>query len=65
MNLRTRVLIVGGIIGAALGVAGGLLYWNSNLTVDAKGEEQLEMPTPSSALQLGLGVITVLRQITK
>ena len=65
MNLRTRVLIIGGIIGALLGVSAALLYLRStDIEVDNEGREHLPPVQPAKALGVGLGTLTVLRQIT-
>ncbi len=64
MNLRTRVLLTGGILGALIGVLAGWLYYNSvPVQVDEKGRETIAPPTASHALKLGLGILGILRQI--
>ena len=64
MNLRTRVLLTGGILGAVIGVIAGWLYYNSvPLQVDEKGRQTIALPSASHALKLGLGVLGILRQI--
>lgn len=64
MNLRTRVLIIGGVIGGLVGVLAAHLYLRSVL-VEAgdEGEAQLPSVQPGDAIKLSLGVLTVLRQI--
>lgn len=65
MNLRTRVMITGGILGALLGVSAAYLYMRSvPLQVDEEGQERLPAIQPGKALAVGLGVLTVLKQIT-
>lgn len=65
MSLRTRVMIVGGIVGALLGVSAAYLYLRSTpVEVDAEGRERLPALQPGKALTVGLGVMTVLKQIT-
>ncbi len=64
MNVRTRALVFGGVIGALLGALGGWLYFNANVQVDEEEEEALEPPTAGDALKLVLGVLGVLRLIT-
>lgn len=65
MNLRTRVLIIGGIIGALLGVGAAYLYLRSTpVEVDEEGRERLPAVPPGDAIKLSLGVLTVLKQIT-
>lgn len=64
MNLKTRVMIVGGVVGALLGVGAAYLYLQSaGVRVDEEGNEQLPAVQPVKALTLGLGVMTLLRQI--
>lgn len=65
MNFRTRALVIGGLIGALIGVLAGWLYFNSNVLVNEEGAEQLTPPTPASSLKLGLGMLSVLRQIVE
>ena len=65
MNFRTRALVFGGLIGALIGALAGWLYFNTNVLVTEEGEEQLEAPTPATSLKLGLGLLSVLRQITE
>lgn len=65
MNLRTRVIIIGGALGALLGVGAAYLYLKSTpVDVDAEGNEQLPPVQPGKALTAGLGVLTVLKQVT-
>ena len=65
MNLRTRVMIIGGILGALLGVSAAYLYLSSTpIEVDEKGRERLPPVQTGKALTTGLGVLTVLKQIT-
>ncbi len=64
MNLKTRVMIVGGVVGALLGVGAAYLYLQSSgVVVDEEGNERLPAVQPAKALTLGLGVMTLLRQI--
>jgi hypothetical protein len=64
MNLRTRVMIVGGIVGALLGVSAAYLYMRSvPIKVDEEGRERLPAVQPGRALAVSVGVLTVLRQI--
>jgi hypothetical protein len=63
MNLRTRVMIIGGVVGALLGVGAAYLYLQSGVEVDEEGNERLPTVQPAKALTLGLGVMTLLRQI--
>jgi hypothetical protein len=64
MNYRTRTLLIGGAVGALVGIFAGLLYFNSNVQVDEGGQELLESPSAGDALKLGLSLLGVLRLIT-
>jgi len=65
MNLRTRLMVVGGVLGALLGVSAAYLYMRSvPIEVDEEGRERLPAVQPGKALAVGLGVMTVLKQIT-
>jgi len=65
MNLRTRIMIIGGVVGALLGVSAAHLYLRSaSVEVNEKGQERLPAVQPGRALTVGLGVLTVLKQIT-
>ena len=64
MNLRTRVLMIGGVMGAMIGVTAAYLYLRSTpVEVDTEGNERLPSPAPGRALTIGLGILTVLKQI--
>jgi hypothetical protein len=58
-------MIFGGVIGAALGVVAGLLYFNSNVALDEEGSEQLDAPSTAMSLKLGMGLLTFLRQFAE
>jgi hypothetical protein len=65
MNLRTRVLIIGGVLGALVGVSAAYLYLRSTpIEVDKEGQERLPSVQPGKALTASLGVLTALKQIT-
>ena len=51
------------LVGLAVGAIAGLIYYNSNVTVDDEGSESLGAPTPSTAVKLGVGMLGVLRLI--
>ncbi|MCX7682048.1 MAG: hypothetical protein N2508_08830 [Anaerolineae bacterium] len=64
MNLRTRIMILGGVLGALLGVGVAYLYLKSiPIQVDEKGQEILPPVQPSKALAAALGVLTAVKQI--
>ena len=64
MNLRTRVMIVGGILGALMGVGAAYLYLRSAaIAVDDGGQERLPSIQPGRALGVGLSALTVLKQV--
>lgn len=64
MNVRMRVMLIGGVVGALLGVGAAYLYLQSNpVEVDAEGKERLPSVQPGKALTVGLGVLTVLKHI--
>jgi hypothetical protein len=57
-------MIVGGFLGGLLGVSAAYLYMRSvSIEVDEEGRERLPAIQPGKALAVGLGVLTVLRQI--
>ena len=65
MNLRTRIMIGGGVLGALLGVSAAYLYMRSvPIEVDEEGRPRLPAVQPGKALAVSLGVLTVLKQIT-
>ena len=65
MNVKTRVLLTGGVIGMLLGTLAGWLYLNSTaIEVDEEGVEHIAPPHAGEALKMGLGVLGVLRQIS-
>jgi hypothetical protein len=60
-----RVLVIGGVLGALLGVSAAYLYLQSaRLELDEQGNERLPSIQPGRALAVGLGTLTVLKQIT-
>jgi len=64
VNLRTRLLLFGGIIGALLGVSVAYLYLRSApIQVDESGRERLPAIPPGEAIRVGLGILTAIRQI--
>ncbi len=64
MNLRTRVMIVGGLLGALLGVGAAYLYLQSTpVDVDEEGQEKLPSVQPGKAITASLGILTAVKQI--
>lgn len=64
MNLRTKVLMFGGIVGALLGVGAAYLYLRAApIQVDEAGNERLPPVQPGDALRVTLGVLTAIRGI--
>lgn len=65
MNLRTRVMIIGGVAGALLGVSAAYVYLRSvPMQVDEEGRNRLPAVRPGDAIKLSLGVLGVLRLIS-
>ncbi|MBL7184185.1 MAG: hypothetical protein ISS50_07025 [Anaerolineae bacterium] len=61
MNSRNKILIIGGIVGSALGILAGWLY------VRTAREEEAVSPQavpPGKMVKLGLSIMEVLRQVT-
>ncbi len=64
MNLRTRVMIISGILGALLGVGAAYLYLQANpVEMDQEGRERLPAIQPGKAIAATLGILTAIRQI--
>ena len=64
MNIKTKVMVTGGVLGALLGVGAAYLYLRSAaVQVDEQGEEQLPAIQPSKALNLGLAVMSLLKLV--
>ncbi len=64
MNVRTRVLLFGGILGALVGVGVAYLYLQTApIEVDEEGRERLPPIQPRDALKASLGLLTAIRQI--
>jgi hypothetical protein len=58
-------MIIGGVVGALLGVGAAQLYLRSTpIEVSEEGQERLPAIQPGRAIAVGLGVLTVLKQIT-
>lgn len=64
MNLRSKVLIFGGVVGALLGVGAAYLYLReTDVEVDEEGAEALPAVQPVDALKVTLGVLTAIRGV--
>jgi hypothetical protein len=64
MNLRTRVLIIGGVLGALLGAGAAYLYLQStSIEVNEEGQERLPNVQPGKAITASLGILTAIKQI--
>ena len=64
MNLRTKVMIIGGVVGALVGVGAAYLYLReAHLDEIAEGEKSLPDVQPKDAIQVTLGVLTAVRGI--
>jgi hypothetical protein len=64
MNTRTKVFVFGGLVGALIGLLAAWLYVREaeSAGVDLDERAGVEI-TPRTGLQVGLGVLGVLRQI--
>ena len=62
MNVRNKTLIIGGLLGSALGILAAWLYVRT-----AREKEEGEAPQavpPGKMVKLGLSIMEVLRQVT-
>ena len=61
MNSRNKTLIIGGLVGSALGILAAWLYVRA-----AREEEAVSSQTvpPGKMVKLGLSIMEVLRQVT-
>lgn len=65
MNLKTRVLLIGGVLGALVGVLAAYIYFNNApVKVDETGKEMIEPPSAGQSVRVGLGLLTVLKMLT-
>jgi hypothetical protein len=67
MKVQQKVLIIGGVAGALIGLGAAFLYLKANegriAAVEAGEAESLTRVKPGEALSIGLTVIGLLRQI--
>jgi hypothetical protein len=61
MSLRNKTLIIGGLVGSALGVLAAWLYVRAAREDEAKPPEAVP---PGKMVKLGLSIMEVLRQVT-
>jgi hypothetical protein len=69
MNVRQKLLIVGGVAGALVGVVAAFLYIKANegrvAAVEAGETEQVGEISPGEAISVGLSLLGVLRLISE
>ncbi|MCD4738367.1 MAG: hypothetical protein K8R89_03800 [Anaerolineae bacterium] len=63
MNTKIKVMLIGGIVGTAVGTLAGLLYYNSAAELDEKGQARIGALRPQEALKLSVGVLGLLRSL--
>ena len=65
MNLRSKVMIIGGVAGAILGIGVAYLYLREAKVEEIEGEEEKQLPDvpPGDAIKVILGVLTAIRGI--
>ncbi len=61
---RTRVLLVGGLVGAILGVISAFLYVRA-ADEQRGGDEPPVGPGPGDAVRLGISLLGIIRTITE
>lgn len=61
MNSRNKTLIIGGLLGSALGILAAWLYVRAAREDEAKPSEAVP---PGKMVKLGLSIMEVLRQVT-
>ncbi|MFL7810828.1 MAG: hypothetical protein ACK2VD_09970 [Anaerolineae bacterium] len=69
MNMRQKLLIVGGIVGAVVGVFAAFLYIKANErridAIEAGEAEEMNQVSPGEAISLGVSLLGVLRLISE
>lgn len=61
-EFRTRVLVIGGILGTVLGVISAILYLRA--AEETYGEDLPSTPQPRDAMRLGVALLAIIRSIT-
>jgi len=64
LNWRQRVLVIGGIVGAVLGVASAYFYIRAAEENNMEGESP-QPPEAGDAVKLGLSLLTIMRTIAE
>ena len=65
MNTKTRVLLIGGLVGAALGALSGWIYYNQNAMVDKEGVEHVETPRAGEIVKFAVALLGAMRLIAE
>lgn len=61
-EFRTRVIVIGGILGTVLGVISAILYLRA--AEETYGDDVPTTPQPRDALRLGVALLAIIRSIT-
>lgn len=61
-DFRTRVLVIGGILGTVLGVVSAILYLRA--AEETYGDDLPKTPQPGDAMRLGVALLAIIRSIT-
>jgi hypothetical protein len=69
MNVRQKLLVVGGVAGAVVGVFAAFLYIKANErrieAVEAGEAEEVNQVSPGEAINLGVSLLGMLRLISE
>ena len=63
MSPKAKTMLAAGFIGTLAGLIAGLVYYNSNVSVDSEGVEEVSAPDAGTAVRLGLSMLGFLRLI--